>query len=324
MATINEIEFSDIYITPDRNAYIPDNRTPNGLTRLVADDFNYFFEKVERTYDGHNPSYSVLYNKIFYRVERTMTIYGLQYCARKMPPEVPNFSNLGFPPELRKYLLSLSNAAGLILWSGPTGAGKTTAISSLMKEYLVTEGGFAYTIEDPSEMPLDGVYNAVNGSLALCKQTQPINGDWGSSLKSALRSKPRFIMVGEIRTPDTASEVLRACTSGHLVLSSIHANNVTDAINSVVKYARSTGMTEELAYDLFSRGMLAVMHQTLTGIKNKMPQVSYVFANPDTTQGDQVRAIVKTGKLNLATSIDTQRSRLTLGKELFPQLHLQD
>ena len=324
MATINEIEFSDIYITPDRNAYIPDNRTPNGLTRLVADDFNYFFEKVERTYDGHNPSYSVLYNKIFYRVERTMTIYGLQYCARKMPPEVPNFSNLGFPPELRKYLLSLSNAAGLILWSGPTGAGKTTAISSLMKEYLVTEGGFAYTIEDPSEMPLDGVYNAVNGSLALCKQTQPINGDWGSSLKSALRSKPRFIMVGEIRTPDTASEVLRACTSGHLVLSSIHANNVTDAINSVVKYARSTGMTEELAYDLFSRGRLAVMHQTLTGIKNKMPQVSYVFANPDTTQGDQVRAIVKTGKLNLATSIDTQRSRLTLGKELFPQLHLQD
>ncbi len=324
MATINEIEFSDIYITPDRNAYIPDNRTPNGLTRLVADDFNYFFEKVERTYDGHNPSYSVLYNKIFYRVERTMTIYGLQYCARKMPPEVPNFSDLGFPPELRKYLLSLSNAAGLILWSGPTGAGKTTAISSLMKEYLVTEGGFAYTIEDPSEMPLDGVYNAVNGSLALCKQTQPINGDWGSSLKSALRSKPRFIMVGEIRTPDTASEVLRACTSGHLVLSSIHANNVTDAINSVVKYARSTGMTEELAYDLFSRGMLAVMHQTLTGIKNKMPQVSYVFANPDTTQGDQVRAIVKTGKLNLATSIDTQRSRLTLGKELFPQLHLQD
>lgn len=324
MATINEFEFSDIYITPDHNAYIPDNRTPNGLTRLVADDFNYFFEKVERTYDGHNPSYSVLYNKIFYRVERTMTIYGLQYCARKMPPEVPNFSNLGFPPELRKYLLSLSNAAGLILWSGPTGAGKTTAISSLMKEYLVTEGGFAYTIEDPSEMPLDGVYNAVNGSLALCKQTQPINGDWGSSLKSALRSKPRFIMVGEIRTPDTASEVLRACTSGHLVLSSIHANNVTDAINSVVKYARSTGMTEELAYDLFSRGMLAVMHQTLTGIKNKMPQVSYVFANPDTTQGDQVRAIVKTGKLNLATSIDTQRSRLTLGKELFPQLHLQD
>ena len=323
MSTVTETEFSDIYITPSRNAYIPDNRTPNGLALFEPSDLLTFIEKVERTYSGQNPSYSVLYNGVLYRVERSVTIYGVQYCARRMPPEVPAFASLGFAPELRQYLLSLSNAAGLILWSGPTGAGKTTAISSLMKEFLSTEGGFAYTIEDPSEMPLDGLYNATNGSLGLCKQTQPIKGDWGGSLKSALRSKPRFIMVGEIRTPETASEVLRACTSGHLVLSSIHANNVTDAINSVVKYARSTGMTEELAYDLFSRGMLAVMHQTLIGIKNKMPQVSFLFANPDTTQGDQVRAIIKTGKLNLATPIETQKSRLTLGKELFPKLRIQ-
>ena len=46
MTTINEIDFSDIYITPDHTAYIPDNRTPNGLTRLKADDFSYFFEKI--------------------------------------------------------------------------------------------------------------------------------------------------------------------------------------------------------------------------------------------------------------------------------------
>lgn len=79
-----------------------------------------------------------------------------------------------------------------------------------MKEYLTMEGGFAYTIEDPTEMPLDGVYHSVAGGLGLCKQTLPPNGNWGEGLKSALRSKPRFIMVGEIRTPDTASEVLRA------------------------------------------------------------------------------------------------------------------
>ena len=324
MATVNETYFSDVYITPEKIAYIPDNVTPNGLKQLQADDFAEFFSQVEKHYNGRNPSYSVLYHGIYYRVERTVSIYGIQYCARKMPSDVPAFSSLGFPNELRRYLLSLSNAAGLILWSGPTGAGKTTAISSLMKEFLIREGGFAYTIEDPSEMPLDGVYNAVNGSLALCKQTQPAQGDWGASLKSALRSKPRFIMVGEIRTPETASEVLRACTSGHLVLSTIHANNIADAINSVVKYAGSTGMTEELAYDLFSRGMLAVMHQTLTGIKNKIPRVSFLFANPDTTQGDQVRSIIKGGKINLATAIDTQRSRLALGKELFPRLQTND
>ena len=69
-------------------------------------------------------------------------------------------------------------------------------------------------------------------------------------MKSALRSKPRYILVGEIRTPETASEALRAATSGHLVLSSIHGNNITDAINSVVKYASSTSMSEELALSL--------------------------------------------------------------------------
>ncbi len=324
MCTINEVNFSDIYITPDKTAFIPDGKTTNGLMKFEAQDFNTFYDQVEKSFDGINSSYSVLYNKILYRVERSISIYGIQYCIRKMPPEVPAFSTLGFIPELRKYLLNLSDAAGLILWSGPTGAGKTTAVSSLLKEYLIREGGFAYTIEDPAEMPLDRTYKALNGSLGLCKQTQPIDGNWGGCLKSALRSKPRFILVGEIRTPETAGEVLRACTSGHLVLSTIHANNVADAINSVIKYASSAGMSEDLAYDLFSRGMLAVMHQTLNGIRKKVPSVSFLFANPDTKQGDQVRAIIKTGKLNLATSIDTQRSRLMLGKELFPSLREEE
>lgn len=319
MAKVNQIPFSDIYITPDRVPFINDGKTENGLAILKADDFDIFYKQLIEKWDGHNPSYSVLYENIFYRVERSISMYGAQYCARKMPEKVPEFTSLGFPSELAQMLLSLSNSAGLILWSGPTGAGKTTSISSLMKEYLVMEGGFAYTIEDPTEMPLDGTYKSIKGGLGLCKQTQTVNDNWGASLKSALRSKPRYILVGEIRTPDTASEVLRAATSGHLVLSSIHANNITDAIYSVVKYAAAADMSEDLAFDLFSRGMLGVMHQTLYGVKSRKPAISYLFANPDTTQGDQVRAIIKSGKLNLATSIEMQMTRLPRGINIFPE-----
>ncbi|MDD4556132.1 MAG: ATPase, T2SS/T4P/T4SS family [Alphaproteobacteria bacterium] len=319
-ATIYSTPFSDIYITPDKTAYIPDDNTNNGLKILKADDFDEFFKLVSESWDGKNPSYSVLYSKSFYRVERSETIYGTQYCARRMPVKVPPFSSLGFGNELSRHLLSLGDAYGLILCSGPTGQGKTTTISSLLKEFLSSEGGFAYTIEDPTEQPLDGTYNSVAGGIGLCKQTVPPGGDWGAALKSALRTKPRYILVGEIRTPETASEVLRAATSGHLILSTIHANNVTDAINSVVKYASSTSMSEELAYDLFSRGMLGVMHQQLIGVGVKKPLVSHLFANPDTTKGDQVRGIIKSGKLNLATAIETQMTRMARGMNIFPDL----
>lgn len=319
MVKINDVEFSDIYITPEKVAYIPDDLTENGLQMFVASDFEEFYKLVEDSYEG-NSSYSVFYENVFFRVERSMTVTGVQYCIRKMPRGVPDFNTLGYRKELATYLNGLCKASGLILWAGATGSGKTTSISSLLKEFLVREGGFAYTIEDPSEMPLDGEYTAANGSFGLCKQTQPINNNWAESLKSALRSKPRYIMVGEIRTPDTASECLRAATSGHLVLSTIHANNIPDAINSMVKYASSSDMSEALAYDLLSRGMLAVLHQSLRGVGHKTPILRFLFANPDTTKGCQVRSIIKSGKLNLATPIETQMTRMAQGRPLFEEM----
>ena len=168
-------------------------------------------------------------------------------------------------------------------------------------------------------MPLDGVYQTKKKGLGICKQTEVVNQNWDGGLRSALRSRPRYILVGEIRTAETASELLRAATSGHLVFSTIHANIVTDAINSVVKYASAGDMSEDLAYDLFSRGMLGVIHQNLVGKGIKKPQVSFLFANPDTSKGDQVRGIIKTGKLNLGTSIESQMTRMAKGLSLFPE-----
>ncbi len=316
MARLNDIYHSDVYITPAKEMFVPDPNSEFGLMQLKPDDFEEFYDLLERSYQGKT-SYSVMYEGYFFRVERTVSMYGVMFCMRKMPRNVPDMSSLGYPAALVKYLISLGNASGLILLGGATGSGKTTTISSLLREYLINNGGFAYTIEDPFEMPLDGEYHAANGSVGLCKQTQPQNDNWGASLRSALRSRPRYIMVGEIRTPEAASECLRAATSGHLVLSTIHANNVSDAIDALVKHASGGEMSEELAFDLLSRGLLGVIHQQLVGIGKKRPILQYLFANPDTTQGDQTRNIIKTGRINLATTIEMQMTRMAQGKPLF-------
>lgn len=316
MVRINDSYHSDIYITPDRQMFVPDNRSEFGLVSLEPEDFEEFYSLLENTYNGKS-SYSIVYEGYFFRVERTVSMYGVMFCMRKMPKKVPDLASLGYPLPLIKYLSTLGNASGLILLGGATGSGKTTTVSSMLREYLIRNGGFAYTIEDPFEMPLDGEYHAANGSIGLCKQTQPVNDDWGASLRSALRSRPRYILVGEIRTPEAASECLRASTSGHLVLSTIHANNVADAIDALVKHASGGEMSEELAFDLLSRGLLGVIHQQLVGIGQKRPVVQYLFANPNTTQGDQTRNIIKTGKINLATTIEMQMTRMAQGKPLF-------
>ncbi len=319
MNNINDINFSDIYVISEKEIYIPDPRSETALMEFEALDMAEFYQALKDGYKDEHPSYSINFKGIHYRIERTKGIYGPQYCGRKMPKNVPPFNALGFDSNLVRTLQSLSGMTGLILISGPTGGGKTTTCSALLKEFLATEGGFAYTIEDPAEMPLDGIYKAAKGGLGVCKQTEPVNENWGGSLKSALRSKPRFIFVGEIRTPETASEVLRAATSGHLVLSTIHANNVQDAINSVVKYASATELSEDLAYDLFSRGMQMVMHQSLNGIGRKKPDAAFLFANPDATQGCAVRGNIKSGKLNLGTVIETQAARMQRGMSLFQE-----
>ena len=301
---VNEEKFSDMYISPDKKCYIWSGKSNSGLKIAKCPDLSEFVENIINNYDGNSKSYSIKYKNRNYRIERTLALEGEQYCARKMPASIPNLEKLGLPSGVYRQLLSLANKSGLILLAGATGMGKSTTIASLIKKYLQMEGGYAFTIEDPIEMPLDGVYQTEHGDLGLCKQTVPPEGNWAEGIKSALRSKPRYIYLGEIRSPEAAVELLRAATSGHLVLSTIHANNVNDAINALAKYAASSGISEDMAYGLMANGFLACVHQNLTGSPRRL-KVETLFTNPDINSGCPVRAMIRSGKLNLSTATKT-------------------
>lgn len=308
--------FSDLFINVNKDFYISDERYTNSLKKIEPIDKEEFYQQLS-SIAHKETSYAMQYKGTYFRIENVQSINGDIYCLRRMPQTVPSIHNLNFDHRFIQYMLSLAASSGLIIWGGSTGSGKTTAISALLAEYLNLLGGFAYTIEDPAEMPLDGEYQSFNGSLGFCKQTEIRNDNWGESLKSALRSRPRYILIGEIRTPDAAKECLRAAISGHLVLTTIHASSITDAISSLVKYASYT-MSESSAYDILSRGLLAVIKQDLFGVENhRHPHIETLFANPDINKGCQIRSIIRSGKLNLATSIEMQAIKMQQGSPLF-------
>jgi general secretion pathway protein E len=129
---------------------------------------------------------------------------------------------LGFDaPTLRAFRRMSRDPYGLLLVTGPTGSGKTTTLYAAISE--INHGREKIiTIEDPVEYQLAGVLQIpVNEKKGLT---------FARGLRSILRHDPDRIMVGEIRDPETAQIAIQAALTGHLVLSTVHANNVFDVI----------------------------------------------------------------------------------------------
>ena len=100
MVKLNEVLFSDIYITPDKIAYIPDNVTPNGLEVLEAEDFDDFFDLIEQSWDGNNPSYSVMFDdgRFPFTAFNTAPVKCQNKCRRSTVWDIRlNFHNTCFP-----------------------------------------------------------------------------------------------------------------------------------------------------------------------------------------------------------------------------------
>lgn len=133
---------------------------------------------------------------------------------------------LGFSREsIEIYDNLLSRPYGLILVVGPTGSGKTTTLYSMLNQLNDVEKNIL-TIEDPVEYELQGINQSqINYKAGL---------DFSGALRAFLRQDPDIIMVGEIRDHDTAEIAIRSSLTGHLVLSTLHANTAVGAISRLL------------------------------------------------------------------------------------------
>ncbi len=129
---------------------------------------------------------------------------------------------LGFPEaELKRFRKHIAEPYGMVLVTGPTGSGKTTTLYAALSEIKSAEDKII-TIEDPVEYQVEGTTQV------------PINERKGLTfargLRSILRHDPDKIMVGEIRDPETAQIAIQSALTGHLVFTTVHANNVIDVL----------------------------------------------------------------------------------------------
>ncbi|MDQ0351994.1 type IV pilus assembly protein PilB [Alkalibacillus filiformis] len=175
--------------------------------------------RIKRTVEGRN---------VDLRVSTLPTIFGEKIVIRVLDTmTVSNrLDDIGFEQDnLQKFKQMIEKPYGIVLLTGPTGSGKTSTMYAALT-HLNEEQSNLITVEDPVEYELEGVNQIqVNPQVGLT---------FASGLKSILRQDPDIVMVGEIRDGETANMAVRASITGHLVLSTLHTNDSTGAINRLV------------------------------------------------------------------------------------------
>jgi len=165
---------------------------------------------------------------IDFRVSTLPLIHGEKIVMRILDPSSATLGieALGYEPIQKERLLNaVSRPYGLVLVTGPTGSGKTVSLYTCLN-ILNNPGVNISTAEDPCEIPLTGI-NQVN-----VNDKQGLT--FAAALKSFLRQDPDIIMIGEIRDLETADMAIKAASTGHMVLSTLHTNDAPSTLTRLV------------------------------------------------------------------------------------------
>lgn len=148
--------------------------------------------------------------------------------ARNIQTEIPNFDDLGLP-EILKNVIESKN--GLVLFVGGTGSGKSTSLAALIDHRNRWKGGHIITIEDPVEYVHNHKKCIINQ-----REVGVDTMSFHAALKNTLRQAPDVILIGEIRDRETMEHAVAFAETGHLAISTLHANNANQALDRIINF----------------------------------------------------------------------------------------
>ena len=145
---------------------------------------------------------------------------------RIIPTDIPKIEDLNLPPILRDLVLT---KRGLILVVGGTGSGKSTTLAAMLGYRNANTRGHIITIEDPVEF-----VHKHDQCLITQREIGVDTESWDNALVNTLRQAPNVILIGEIRTRETMAHAINFSETGHLCLSTLHANNANQALDRII------------------------------------------------------------------------------------------
>ena len=203
---------------------------------------------------------------------------------RTIKTEIPDYRNLGLPETLPKLVMQ---KRGLVLFVGGTGSGKSTSLASLIDFRNSNSAGHIITIEDPVEFVHRHKRSIVN------QREVGIDTDsYEDALHNTLRQAPDVILIGEIRSRETMEHALAFAETGHLCLSTLHANNANQALDRIINFFPED-RHKQLFLDL-SLNLLGIVSQRLipTVDSKRAAAIEILLGTP------RVCDLIKNGKID--------------------------
>jgi twitching motility protein PilU len=222
---------------------------------------------------------------------------------RYLRNRTPGFEKLRLPPMLKDIMLE---KRGLVLVVGATGSGKSTTMAAMLEHRNATRSGHILTIEDPIEYVFTNEKCVVNQ-----REVGQDTLSYGNALVNAMREAPDVMMIGEVRDRETLQHALLYAQTGHLCLTTLHANNSYHALGRIINFFPPEVRPALLA-DLASTLKAVISQRLVKGFDGSMVAAVEIMLNTK-----HVAELIKKGSIDEIK--DAMEQSLSPGSETFEQ-----